>query len=33
VIKGDLNNFSADAVENAEAVTPVGAHLVRRITA
>ena len=33
MFKGDMKDFSQDAVENAEAVTPVGAHLVRRITA
>jgi hypothetical protein len=33
MIKGDMKDFSQDAVENAEAVTPVGAHLVRRVTA
>jgi hypothetical protein len=33
VFKGNMKDFSQDAVENAQAVTLVGAHLVRRVTA
>ena len=33
VYKGSFSNFKDDAVKNASAVTPVGAHVVRQITA